>query len=465
MRAVRIMCIGALLLGMFANFAYAFEQLAQPSLDEVMAEFEHALQKAIAASKTADDYNRSKALRSVAEAAFDAGLIERALEVIREIPHGSEAAGAIRYGADLFAKEPKILEQLIGAAKGIRDKFYSERALGYIAASLANAGLFEQAAEIAKGIKESYVRSLTLSSICVAMAKSGHKLADSAVKEAFEAAKKVGGEISVEGAVAIDRRSMALMNFSRSASESGFFNYAVEAVKETENEEFKSWGICYTATWIARLGKREYKPFIDQLLAMSKDISEPRSRALALSAIAGALLKIGEQNEANALLEQAIKAAGEETNPLRKSWIWRDIARGMALAGMYDKAIHFAKLAAFEGSTALRIICTEMLREGLYEQAIKVAREIPNIDERSEAMRSVAIAMIKDGKIEQAMGIAREMSKALRKHYPSIRMAVMVMAEAGNWGEAFQLAKSIQDAKEYLQALAHIAKAMKTAKQ
>ncbi|MCX7778582.1 MAG: hypothetical protein N2381_11125, partial [Armatimonadetes bacterium] len=73
-------------------------------------------------------------------------------------------------------------------------------------------------------------------------------------------------------------------------------------------------------------------------------------------------------------------------------------------------------------------------------------------------------AMIKAGKIEKAAGIAREMSKTLRKHPKSIRLAVMIMAEAGNWGEALELTKDIQDVQEYLRALAHIVKAMKTAK-
>lgn len=451
----------------FAGQLHALQQVAQPSLEEVTAEFEQALQKVAAIAKaTREEYNRSVLLRSVAEAAFEAGLLDQAFEAIQDIPIKPQAVRAIQYGANLFAKEPKILERLIGAAKGIRDKFYSEDALGYIAISLADAGLFEQAIEIAKGIEEPYIRSSALSRISVAMVKSGHKWADSVIKEAFEAARGVTGEISIEGATAvIDRRSMALMKFSRDASEAGFFNYAMEAIKEIEDEHFKSWGIFYVATWIARSGKREYKPLVDQLLRMSQTIEEPRDRALALSAIAGALHKIGEQNEANALFEQAIKVASQVTDLLKSQWVWRDIARGMALAGIYDKAIYFAKQAKFDGSTALRAICSEMVSDGLQEQALQIAKNIPNIDVRSEALCDIAIAMIKDGKIEQATAIAREMSKTLQKYYPSIRRAVMVLAEAGNWGEAFQLAKNIQDAKEYLLALAHIVKAMRTAKQ
>ncbi|MCS7254551.1 MAG: tetratricopeptide repeat protein [Armatimonadetes bacterium] len=362
------------------------------------------------------------------------------------------------------AKESKILEQLIDVAKGIRDRFYRERALSYIAASMADVGLFEQAIKIATSIKESYIRSSAFSSISVAMAKFGHKEAELFVKKALEAAKKVRGEIIVDGAVFIDRHSMALMDFSEDASKGGFFNYALEAVKEIESEEFKSWGIYYIAVWAARSGKQEYKPLLYQLLEMSQAIQEARYSVLALSAIAAAFQKIGEQNEANSLFERAIKLANEVTDKFDRSRTWRNIARAMAFAGMYDKAIDFAKQAEFFSSAAFRIICSEMVRDGLLEQAYQIAKDISNIEERSAALHNVAIAMIKAGKIEKAAGIAREMSKTLRKHPKSIRLAVMIMAEAGNWGEALELTKDIQDVQEYLRALAHIVKAMKTAK-
>jgi tetratricopeptide (TPR) repeat protein len=141
-------------------------------------------------------------------------------------------------------------------------------------------------------------------------------------------------------------------------------------------------------------------------LKVAEGIEKADERARALREIAEGMAKAG-------MFDQALKVA----EGIEKAW-WRaealrEIAGEMAKAGMFDQALKVAEgiEEAWERAWALIAIAEGMAKAGMFDQALKVAEGIEEADERAEALREIAGEMAKAGEVEGAVGIVeREMA-------------------------------------------------------
>jgi hypothetical protein len=151
-----------------------------------------------------------------------------------------------------------------------------------------------------------------------------------------------------------------------------------------------------------------------------------------LREIAEGMAKAGVQDEA--LWRDALKVA----EGIEEAW-WRAealiaIAGEMAKAGMFDQALKVAEGIewADKRAWALREIAEEMAKAGMFDQALKVAEGIESAWLRARALREIAGGMAKAGEVEGAVGIVEREMAVRTEELPSV---LKVLAERAKQGD------------------------------
>jgi hypothetical protein len=113
----------------------------------------------------------------------------------------------------------------------------------------------------------------------------------------------------------------------------------------------------------------------------------------------------------------------------------------MAKAGMkdwakevFDQALKVAEgiEEAWERAEALREIAEGMAKAGMFDQALKVAEGIEDAWERAWALREIAGKMAKAGEVEGAVGIVEREMAVRTEELPSVLKALAERAKQGD---------------------------------
>jgi tetratricopeptide (TPR) repeat protein len=222
------------------------------------------------------------------------------------------------------------------------------------------------------------------------------------------------------------------------------------------------------------------KELFDQALKVAEGIEMAWLRAGALREIAEGMAKAGMVERAKEVLDQALKAAEGIEEAWWRAGALREIAEGMAKAGVQDEALWRDALKVAEGiekaderAGALIAIAVRMAKAGMedwakevFEQALKVAEGIGKVEKRAWALREIAEEMAEAGMFDQALKVAEGIEKADERAWALIAIAVR-MAKAGmeDWAkevfdQALKVAEGIEKAWERARALREIAEEM-----
>jgi tetratricopeptide (TPR) repeat protein len=169
-------------------------------------------------------------------------------------------------------------------------------------------------------------------------------------------------------------------------------------------------------------------------LKVAEGIEEARWRAWALREIAEGMAKAG-------MVDQALKVAEGIERAWERAWALREIAGGMAKAGMtdwakevFDQALKVAEGIedANERAWALREIAGEMAKAGMFDRALKVAEGIEEAEKRAWALREIAEEMAKAGEVEGAVSIVEREMAVRMEGLPSVLEVLAGQASEGD---------------------------------
>jgi hypothetical protein len=139
------------------------------------------------------------------------------------------------------------------------------------------------------------------------------------------------------------------------------------------------------------------------------------------------------------LFDQALKVAEGIERAWQRARALREIAEGMAKAGVQDEALWRDALKVAEGieeagwrARALREIAGEMAKAGMLDQALKAAEGIEWAEWRAEALREIAGEMAKAGEVEGAVSIVEREMAVRTEGLPSILKALAERAKQGD---------------------------------
>jgi hypothetical protein len=351
------------------------------------------------------------------------GAWERA-SALREIAGGMVRAGMVERAKAVFNQALKVAEEIKGVGQWAR-------ASEEIAVEMAKAGMFEQALKVAEGIKDVRDRAKALRAIVEEIKKAG-------VQEEILWQQTL--EV-VEGIARSGERSEALRAIAVEMAKTGMFGQALRVTEEIEEARLRSLVLREIAVEMVKAGMEERaKEVFDQALKVTEGIEEAWQRAEALREIAVEMAKAGmfdralkvaegiarsgERSEAlraiavemarvrvqeKTLWQQALKLAEEVEDAWWQVKALREIAEGMARAGMFEQALELVEKIkdAEKRAETLKTISREMAKakiqeETLWRQVLKVAEEIKKAWEQVEALKAIAEGMVRVGMEERA---------------------------------------------------------------
>jgi hypothetical protein len=198
------------------------------------------------------------------------------------------------------------------------------------------------------------------------------------------------------------------------------------------------------------------KGLFDQALKVAEGIEEAGKRAGALREIAGGMAKAGMTDWAKEVFEQALKVAEGIEKADKRAEALREIAKEMAKAGMFDQALKVAEgIEDTEGEAkALSAVAVEMAKIGMiewtkevFEQALKVVKWW-----QAEVLSVIAVEMAETKMFEQALEVAGKIIDAMEQSWALSAIAVEI-AKAGmmEWAEeVFEQALEVVERIEYV---------------
>ena len=142
--------------------------------------------------------------------------------------------------------------------------------------------------------------------------------------------------------------------------------------------------------------------------ALARSITDPDRQAQALAAVAGALARAGQQEQAMAVAAQAETAARSIADPERQAQALATVAGALARAGQHEQAAIVARSITDPDrqARALATVASALARAGQHEQAATVARSIADPDWQAQALATVAGVLARAGQHEQATATA-----------------------------------------------------------
>jgi putative ubiquitin-RnfH superfamily antitoxin RatB of RatAB toxin-antitoxin module len=378
------------------------EELMKVGMEKQAKEvFEKALR---AAEGIEGAWERSSALRKIAGGMVRAGMVERAKVVFNQALKVAEEIKGVRQWAraseEIAVEMAKagMFEQALKVAEGIKDVRDRAKALRAIVEEIKKAGvqeeiLWQQTLEVVEGIASSGERSEALRAIAVEMAKTGMFGQALRVTEEIEEARLrslVLREIAVE---------MVKAGMEERAKE--VFDQALKVTEGIEEAWQRAEALREIAEEMARAG------MFDRALKVAEGIARSGERSKALRAIAVEMARVRVQEKT--LWQQALKLAEEVEDARWQVEALREIAEGMARAGMFDQALELVEKIkdAEKRAETLKTISREMAKaksqeETLWRQVLKVAEEIKKAWEQVEALKAIAEGMVRVGMEERA---------------------------------------------------------------
>ena len=444
-----------------------------------------ALQAEAAARSVKDPGSRVRALAEAVQVLARAGQDQQA-EVIARQAEGVartiekpewrasdlvEAVGALaRAGQHLQAEA--IALQAEAAARAFESPGWRVDDLVEAVGALAQAGQHQQAGGIAGAISDPESRARALAEVAGALARAGQHLQAEAVALQAEAAAR---SINSPG-----WRSVNLVEAVGALAQAGQHRQAENAARFIKDPESLVSALAAVAGALTRDEQQEQARAIALQAEAAARAITPRTEQLAraLVTVAGALAQAGRQEQARAVALVAEGAAYSVIFDLGdgqgRAIFLEEIGEALARAGQYQQAEVMARsISELSGPSpsVLAEVAVAMAQAGQYQQAEAIAQSIDIPGLSASALAEVAVALAQAGQYQQAEAIALQAGATARSisgpepRVQALAKAARALAWAGQHQQAEAIAHSITDVKVQACALAEAAGALAQAGQ
>jgi tetratricopeptide (TPR) repeat protein len=326
------------------------------------------MQEAIAySSRINNNFDKNKALESIALAFIQQGHIKAALNCVSDISSDWHFCIALmRLGVELYKLNKVevsvwVMQNSLTITRYISDEIDKSSALKYIAVELSKVGRVDESLDIAREISDEYDKSIALNCIAVELNKKG-KLEESSsvMKESLDFARVIGD------------------NF----------------YKRIVLEEI--------AIELSKVGR------VDESLAIVRDISDEKNKSSALKNIAVELSKLGKMEQSESVMQESIAIIQGYSDESDKSYALRKIAVELSKVGRVDESLAIARDISEKSQkiSALGDISLELSKLGQIDEAISIAFDISDCNLMSKAINKISLGLLKQGKLEKALDCA-----------------------------------------------------------
>lgn len=219
----------------------------------------------------------------------------------------------------------------------------------------------------------------------------------------------------------------------------------------------------------AEVGETEQaNQIILQALDAEKNIQGAEFKTPALIEIARAFVGAGEPEKATQILAQAEEQFQliTELDAYQRALILEPIARTYAQAGQFEKATQATEKivdANYYQEKAFLIIAQEYAQVGKVEEGLQIANKIKTIDLKANALTEISLTSVKQGDAEkgtevfsQALAVAQTESQETNRHLLLANL-ISRYAESGNIDQALEQVQLIPDPQNQARALSKIA--------
>lgn len=385
-----------------------------------------------AARQLKDVGDRTEALVAVIEGLVKAGMLDEALIVCSELKDqsyttkfrgGSATNGGHRSNALLiivngFLKEGRT-EEAIDVAREIGTQSDFSQALLAIAKKLITRGNIDNALSVMRQFHRHIDSEIVLSKNLISIA----------------------GELANVG-----RTEHANKLFDEALKVSNAFETDEDYYLDTKSEVLAA--IAGGLTHIGQVEKAE------QLLSEATDVAyqidDKFHYSEALIAIAAGLTKVGRTDKASELLHEAMEAKRIYEGTGWGSHTFVPIAEGFIEARKIKEALDVARYRP----PTLEAIAGQLVKAGAIDEAVRVARDIPEdsfsmFDPSSRSLLAISEELCSAGKLDMALDIARQIRKASHRS-----RALLLVAKGLREGERVNESREVLN--EALMALGQI---------
>ena len=249
----------------------------------------------------------------------------------------------------------------------------------------------------------------------------------------------------------------AMLNLVKTAAETGDVKLALRVARWIESAPFRVHALCRAAKAQAKAGNKKGG------LATVKEASgvmlsvDQKEKASPLISIAEAQMSMGEQREAVATCEQALKRVHELKNDFYSSEYYKRIGTVLIDSGEIQKTKQMIRFGndlmgqAMSGS-ARKDIAVLMAEKGEVEAALEWIGQFPSNDtprqqDKDGAYTDIAIMLAKQGKPKRAWEVMDRVKIRIGWHLDLVKLAA-AMAKGGELEEAMKLFQRCQRAAD-----------------
>lgn len=255
----------------------------------------------------------------------------------------------------------------------------------------------------------------------------------------------------------------ALFAIARSLANRGKRDEALQIVESLKDPHYKAYAILLVAERDAENGRRQQAiAALSPARRIADALGEPAARSGTLSMIGGLEARLGIPGAADTFDAAISTARGIEGEPLRGDQL-EGIARHLTRAKRFTEAVDLARSIASITSKARALVFiasskeapVELSRE-LLDEALPVARTMPDDIFKEFALRDIASAWAAGGQMDQALATVDLILKPRDRQSALSAMAKSVSSR-GRLDEALGITEKISDNLQKAIALSNIA--------
>jgi tetratricopeptide (TPR) repeat protein len=337
------------------------------------------------------------------------------------------------------------LEQALSVAKEIQDYNHINRStvLLDIAIRLAEAGKFEQALSVAKEIQDEFSKVEAFGVIVVGAAKAGKiGLASSALDTAIMSVNQIKN----------GPKSFFLMRIAMTSAKAGLFERAyivANQIQDEDNIALALWDIALSASMMGKNALADST--FSHAITAANQIPTRYTKISCLNKIGVAAAKAGKAELADSMFALSIKVSNARQQKM--FGVDRDIGVSMVEAGRFERAIIFARQTQDnDKASILGLIAVAALKAGrtrladsAFANAFKIAKESQIGYQKVSTLLEVAVVAMKNGKILLADSA-----------FATAFTAANMLSESRDWNKAsalYDIAIELSEARKFEQAL------------
>lgn len=317
-----------------------------------------------------------------------AGKVDDALSLLRRTKNRSSQSIII----EILATDGRFSEALneTRKAENASDKDYN---LKLIARELAASGEIKQALEIASEIKDKNILNDTLRVVLKLLLKAG-KLTE---------AKFIAESIQPNPTEDFSLRS-EIFDLVFDMANDGAQENALAMVNLIENEADRSWPLSVIAESFIEAGR------LHEALETARKIKDESLLPITLAKVAAGFAGKDENNAARNLLNEAVEAVSRITDEKKREEVLSSlnpepagsglVAKPPALANSLDNKAAFERGGGIKADGRTKV--EGLLKAGKIDDALTVAQNIEDEDDRSEAFVIVAEFLLHSGSYRRA---------------------------------------------------------------